>query len=161
MYSDDPAPSASASPATSRGAPTPDKLHDRAAESARETRQSVLTLSSGALAVFFVVLTSQKEITPALTGGQKGIILGSLSCMALCVICSLWCAFADAQWSYCWARELENRGDEDCMEHRRKKNLYHSQKRVSDGLSRWFFGIGVVLAAIYLFSRVNMGTCGG
>ena len=136
--------------------PDPQKLHDRAAESAKETRQAVLTLSSGALAVFFLALTTTKDVEPPLMPFQRWVILLSLSCMALAIVSSLWCAYADAQWSYFWARVIENR-DEDTEQRPafiRLQNSYHTHKRVSETVLRWAFAIGVTLAAVYLFSRI-------
>jgi hypothetical protein len=137
-------------------APDPQKLHDRAAESAKETRQSVLTLSSGALAVFFLALTTDKAVEPALKPFERWVILLSLTCMAVAVVSSLWCAYADAQWSYWWARAIEKR-HEDAERYKDIEGLqdsYHGHKRVSETVLRWAFAVGVTLAAVYLFSRI-------
>ena len=140
----------------SRIAPDPQKLHDRAAESAKETRQAILTLSSGALAVFFLALTTNKAVEPALKPFERWVILLSLTCMAVAVVSSLWCAYADAQWSYWWARVIENRAED--AERRKfiegRQDSYHVHKRVSESVLRWAFAIGVTLAAVYLFSRI-------
>src|SRR5258708_39256833 len=83
----------------SRIAPDPQKLHDRAAESAKETRQAVLTLSSGALAVFFLALTTNKAVEPALKPFERWVILLSLICIAVAVVFFLLRAYARASWS--------------------------------------------------------------
>jgi hypothetical protein len=136
--------------------PDPQKLHDRAAESAKETRQAILTLSSGALAVFFLALTTSKAVEPPLTSLERWVMLLSLSCMAVAVISSLWCAYADAHWSYWWARFVEER-DEDLERREVIQHLqdrFHLHKRNSETVLRWAFALGVILAAVYLFSRV-------
>lgn len=144
----------------SKTSPDPQKLHDRAAESAKETRQAVLTLSSGALAVFFLALTTDKAVDPPLNPFERWVILFSLTSMALAVVSSLWCAYADAKWSYWWACAIENR-DKDAERRRSIESLkdsYHMHKRVSETILRWAFGVGVTLAAVYLFIRIYSRT---
>src|SRR5262245_27333216 len=85
--------------------PASQVLHDRAAESAKETRQSIVTLASASLGVFFLALTA--DITPLLSSQQKVLIAIALVAMASAVFSGLWSAYADAQWSYYWAKEIE------------------------------------------------------
>jgi len=84
--------------------PEPQSLHNRAAASARETRQAIITLASASLGVFFLALTA--DITPPLTSEQKFLIAIALLAMAFAVFAGLWSAYADAQWSYYWAKQI-------------------------------------------------------
>ena len=139
-----------------RTGPDPQKLHDRAAESAKEMRQIVLALSSGALAVFFLALTTDKAVEPPLRLSEKVILLFSLACMSLAVFASLWSAFVDAQWSYWWGRALEERA-EDAQDKKAilvRQDRFHRYKRRGERVLLWAFALGVLLAAVYLASRI-------
>ena len=136
--------------------PQPQTLHERAAESGRETRQAILALASGALAVFFVVLTSESEVSPPLQGFEKVILLISLLCMSSAVFASLWSAHADAQWSYAWAFELNPPADTEksVVDWKAQRLRWHRRKRIGETLLVWTFAAGVLLAASYLVSRI-------
>ena len=138
--------------------PQPDsqKLHDRAAESARETRQAILTLASGALAVFFVVLTSEGEVKPALLTFEKIVMFAALICMSVAVFAALWSAHADAQWSYSWAVLLAPPAGETKTKDQLKADhdRWHSHKRFCERMLTIAFALGVLFAAFYLASRI-------
>src|SRR3982751_2576028 len=63
-------------------------LHDRAAESARETRQAIINLASASLGVFFLALTV--DITPPLSSEQKVLIAIAVIAMAIAVFAGVW-----------------------------------------------------------------------
>lgn len=130
-------------------------LHNRAAASAAETRQSILGLSSGALAVFFLALTTQ-EIKPPLARIEQLVVLLALVSMATAVFASLWCAFADAQWSYWWARVIENRPkkNETRDELVIRQEYWHRQKRRSEKILAVAFALGILLSGVYVALRI-------
>ena len=136
--------------------PTPDPqlLHNRAGESAKETRQTIMALASGSLAVFFLALTS--GIKPALTATQQVAVLIALIVMALAIFTGLWSAYADAQWSYYWADQVEKikyLGADGKVE-QQTINYWHSHKRWSEKAEIFLFAIGVFVSAGYIVLRV-------
>jgi len=137
--------------------PEPQKLHDRAAESAKETRQAILGLASGALAVFFLALTSNKDVEPPLNAFERVTILISLASMSVAVLAALWSAFADAQWSYLWARTIEQRPEDAPFQAAivGQRDHFHRQKRIGERVVIWAFALGVLLAAAYLALRIH------
>lgn len=86
--------------------PLAQTLHDRAGESARETRNAVITLSAGSLGFFFLSLTSKAD--PSLSDVEVDAVVVALIGMAMAVFSGMWAAWSDARWSYCWARSVEN-----------------------------------------------------
>lgn len=137
--------------------PDPQKLHDRAADSAKETRQAILGLASGALAVFFLALTSNKEVEPPLSGTERVTVFISLASMSVAVLGALWSAYADAQWSYLWARLIEERPEDAPVQQEIavKRDQFHRRKRFGERVVIWAFALGVLLAAVYLGLRIK------
>lgn len=133
--------------------PTPQVLHDRASQSARETRQAIITLSAASLGFFFIALTSKVE--PPLTPLQRRTVIVALVAMALATFSGLWSAWADARWSYCWAREIEQHPP-GSLHWDGRRDWWHGNKRWSEWASILCFGIGVLAAAIYTFLRTSV-----
>lgn len=125
-------------------------FHNRATESAKETRQGIVTMSSASLAVFFLALTS--KIEPALNSRQKAFMLVALISMAMATFCGLWSAHSDARWSYCWAKErsIPVKPEEKWQE---KSKRWHAQKRWSEKAAGIAFAVGVFFSAIYIALR--------
>ena len=144
--------------------PSSQLLHNRAAESAKETRQSIVTLSAGSLAVFFLALTS--AITPPLSEAQKATVIIALVAMAAAIFAGLWSAYSDAQWSFCWAKEREQiegvassvkertpNSSNNATDTDNKRHWWHKQKRWSEIAALSFFALGVFVASIYIALR--------
>lgn len=131
--------------------PDPETLFDRATESAKETRQAIVTMSSASLAVFFFALTT--NIDPELTTSQRWIVLFDLAVMAFATFAGLWSAWSDARWSYSWGRELENR-QQDGESWEIEKDIWHERKRWGERYSLLAFSMGVLLAGVYIVLRV-------
>lgn len=132
--------------------PDPQTLHNRAAESAKETRQMLTAMATGSLAIFFLALTA--KIEPSLDAAQKGSVVAALVSMSLAVFSGLWSAFADAQWSYCWAQERSGgKGENPASKWRKDREWWHGQKRWSEWATMIAFGIGVVASAVYVALR--------
>lgn len=133
-----------------RNTPTIETLYDRATESAKETRQAIVTMSSASLGVFFFALTT--KVDPVLTFSQRWVVLIALGFMAFSTSAGLWSAWSDARWSYAWGREIENR-EQDTSRWEREKDCWHKQKRWGERYSLLTFAIGVLVGAIYIGLR--------
>lgn len=72
-------------------------LRDRARASAEEFQRITVTISSGALAVFFIALT--QKVDPPLTSLERGWVLVAIAGMALATLCAIVTWFADAHWN--------------------------------------------------------------
>ena len=130
----------------------PQVLHDRAGESARETRTHVIGLATGSLALFFIALTGKAD--PALTNVQRHVVMAAVILHACAVGSGLWSAFADAQWSYHWARELQAADTKTANVFKRAAAQWHWHKRWSEKATLALCALGVVLSATYLALRV-------
>jgi hypothetical protein len=133
--------------------PDAETLYNRATQSAKETRKAVVTLSSASLGVFFLALTT--KVDPALTDGQRWIVLIALCLMACAISAGLWSASSDARWSYAWGRELENREEDDKEKEAwaKEKDAWHKRKRWGERYSLRAFALGVLVAGIYVALR--------
>jgi hypothetical protein len=138
--------------------PSSQLLHNRAAESAKETRQSIVTLSAGSLAVFFLALTS--KIEPPLSDPQKATVIIALVAMAAAIFAGLWSAYSDAQWSFFWAKERTQVEEMTSQPNispdtywRNQKNRWHRHKRWSEKAALISFTLGVFVASIYIALR--------
>jgi hypothetical protein len=134
--------------------PDPQLLHNRAGDSAKETRQTIITLATGSLAVFFLALTS--EIKPPLTDVQQATVLIAMVAMALAIFAGLWSAYADAQWSYHWADQVEKikyLGEKGIPEQKGVDD-WHFHKGWSEKAEILFFVIGVLVSVGYIALRV-------
>lgn len=129
----------------------PQLLHNRAAESAKETRQMLTTMSTGSLAVFFLALTSNEHpIKP----DEKIVVLIALFLMAIAVFSGVYCAYSDAQWSYNWAKELEGNSCQKVVKrYELKKIFWHNQKRWSEKATMIFFVLGVLSSCFFIGQR--------
>lgn len=90
-----------------RGQDFADVLHERSRQSAFEYRTLLTSLSTGALAVFFLALTT--KIEPELTQLQLMTLSGAVLSMAVTTIAGLYCWHADARRNYFWAKVEEGK----------------------------------------------------
>jgi hypothetical protein len=134
--------------------PDPQTLHTRAAESAKETRQLLTAMSTASIGVFFLAMSGENRAS-AISTAQVWIVLAAIALMALTAFSGLVSAFADAQWSYCWAREIEalKSGKQLGVWHRRRKK-WHRCKRWSERAALVLFALGVLAASAYLATLV-------
>ena len=118
---------------TGQGHPGAQTLHDRAAESARETRQLVVAMSTGSIGVFFLAIAQ----------------------MAMAVFSGLWSAYSDAQWSYSWASAIQASGDDESWAAwNAARDRWHGHKRWSERASLGLFATGVITASVYLATLI-------
>jgi len=128
------------------------KFHDRARESALELHRLLLSLSTGAVAVFFFALTM--KVDPPMTLIQKIIVLISLAAMSLASGAGIRALRADILVNFCRAKHMQS---QECIEKekfdRQKDKNEKSKKWLQDVLLKSFI-IGVITFVIYIVLRV-------
>lgn len=133
--------------------PSPKEMHERAGESAKETRGTVIKLATGSVGVLFLV-ASQAE-NPLLSSSQKISVACALLFLATSLGAALWFGFSDAQWSYYWGVELN---DEESTEKRtgasQKAYWWHARKSRAEKMMLIFFFLGVLSGAVYVALRL-------
>lgn len=85
--------------------PKPEDLHDRARQSAANTRQLVIGLATASIAFYYGAIF--KDWCPVLSGDLKLVLLSGMACMGFAVFAGILGSFADAQWNYWWAKQVE------------------------------------------------------
>ena len=139
---------------TGQGHPGAQTLHDRAAESARETRQLVVAMSTGSIGVFFLAISGGGD-APDLSTFQVVVIILAIAQMAMAVFSGLWSAYSDAQWSYSWARAIQAGLDnEPATAWNAARHRWHGHKRWSERASLGLFATGVITASVYLATLI-------
>lgn len=128
-----------------------DRLHARAERSATEAQKTMLSLSSGGVAVFFTALTGQKA--DKLKFEEKlcvctGALLFSAAVIAIMI---LW--RADAQRAYFRGRMLTAKDDANRS---RFKGLYDARHRTRGTAAKaypFLFGVGMMTASAFTIIR--------
>ena len=136
--------------------PTPKELHDRAGDAARETRGTMIKLTTGALGLLIFVAT--RSIEPALTLVEKISIVASI----LFVVCSLgfavWFGFAEAQWSYWWGVEVDPE-HKDRNQGRLNKLKWHGRKALAEKAMLVMFVVAAASIGAFILLRIfHVGT---
>lgn len=139
--------------ATTKSPPLPSALHERAATSARETRQAVLTMSSAIIGFFFVAITSKDAAK--LYSSEKVFLGTALTTMALTVASALWSAWSDARWAFCWAKVLEEDAKSGAGGWAKQQDYWHRHKRRSEKAFLFLFVAGILAAVGYVILRVS------
>jgi hypothetical protein len=128
-------------------------LHDRARESASESRKLTTALSAGGVAALFVSLTT--ETKPALTSLQQTFAAVSVLCFGLAVLSGMLAWQADAERWYFGAKEAEARAarrDLDALS--AKRILWSRRAWYRTLLLRYLFLSGVVGAVFFTLARL-------
>jgi len=76
--------------------------------------------------------------------------------MGTAIFAGLWAAFADARWSYSWAKEREEAevGDVDPKHQwNLQRGKWHKHKSWGEKASMISFALGVLVASIYIVQR--------
>jgi hypothetical protein len=136
-------------------APPLQALHDRAAESARETRGHLVSLATGSLALFFIALTGKAD--PPLTDAQRLVVMLAIAALGAAIFSGVWSAYADAHWSYYWAKqvEAENAANADGAKAMQvEAGKWHWHKRWTEKSTMSLFLLGIALSAGYMVMRV-------
>jgi hypothetical protein len=135
--------------------PTPKELHDRAGEAAKETRGTIVKLTTGALGLLIFIAT--RNLDPLLATPEKLALIVSIVFVVLSLAFAVWFGFADAQWSYWWAVELDP-GHRDHAEGGPMKKQWHRRKsRAEKSMLILFVTAGVAMGAFVLLRVLNLG----
>jgi tetratricopeptide (TPR) repeat protein len=94
--------------------PEPQEMHKRAADSAKETRSTLITLTTAAVGGLVFIAT--REFKPTLTTLEKNFVLLTIVLMVGSLGAAIWCAYSDAQWSYHWGAELDGRRSQKAVD---------------------------------------------
>jgi hypothetical protein len=135
--------------------PEPPTLHARAAESARESRGHLVSLATGSLALFFIALTGKTD--PPLTPAERIVTICAVAALGLTVFAGIWGSYADAHWSYHWAKQIESDNANNPVtsaEMSTKAERWHWHKRWTEWATMLLFAIGIAFAVAYLFMRI-------
>ncbi|MCK5003336.1 MAG: hypothetical protein KAS57_09940 [Gammaproteobacteria bacterium] len=128
-------------------------FHNKAREAGIERRKLIVTLSTGALGIFFLTLTSEKP-EPALTPTQQFLVLTSLVGFAVSVLSGVLAWRADAGRFYFAAKRLEEEDENSKLELKRKGDLWKITKKWATRLLYIGFFIGIITATIFTANRL-------
>jgi hypothetical protein len=88
-----------------RGKGFPQILQDRSRAAGMDLHRSLISLSTGTLAIYFLALTG--EAKPPLTANQKICAVVSVVCVAFSAACGIVSMYADVRRYYLWASALQ------------------------------------------------------
>lgn len=130
----------------------PQTIHDRARKAAEELHKLLVSLSTAALAVYFVALTS--KVDPPLTYMQQGSVLCGLGFMALALGCGILAWYADMKRNFYWASAMQQRDKQSQGElYARRDRWLHTKTRAVVGLDVFFLA-GILCSVTYIVMRV-------
>ena len=133
-------------------APSPTVLHARARESGSELRKLLISLSTGAIAAFYLALTSR--IDPPLTSSQQFTVILSILSFSVCILSGALQWQADVKRNYHWANALEAVAETQRKKHYNKRDAWLRMRNLSGTVLRAAFSLGVLGAAAYVVARV-------
>ena len=136
----------------SRGKGFPQILHDRARTAAVELHKLLLSLSTGAVAVFFIAITT--KIEPVLTFCQRVCLLLGLLSMGFAVLEGIISWHADSQRNYFWALSLQKEEKEEKKENYKKRDKYLACERVAANFLVGSFLMGMLFSSVYIALRI-------
>ena len=132
--------------------PQPKELHDRASEAAKETRSTIIKLTTGSIGVLFFIAT--RKIDPPLQYLEQYLVLATIVFMVAALGSAIWFGFCDAQWSYWWGVELDNdRAPGEQRSALKFKQRWHKKKSFSEKAMLVFFFIAAISGAVFVLSR--------
>ena len=139
--------------------PSANELHARAGEAAKETRSTMIKLTTGSLGLLIFIAT--RDIQPALVSVEKGTLILSITFVVLSLAYAVWFGFAEAQWAYWWAVQLDP-VHRDHKEGRECKEKWHARKSRAESAMLVIFVIAAAAMAIFIVLRVlRVGTTTG
>ena len=137
---------------TRRGQQFADALHERARESASEYRKLLISLSTGALAFFFLALTT--KIEPALSELQLVTLACAILSMAFTTFSGLYSLHADAQRNYHWGKVEEGRQKPNQLSHQTLSKHWKKRLDLATVSVRYSFASGIAFGVVYMLERV-------
>jgi hypothetical protein len=128
-------------------------LHDRAAQSARETRSILITLSTASIGALFFIATT--EIKPVLDLYERTLVIVTIAFMMASLCSAIWFAYSDAQWSYFWGLELDGERPKDVRDGAEKsKLLWHARKSYSEKSMLILFFVAAMSGGLFVLWRI-------
>jgi len=128
-------------------------LHDRAAQSARETRSILITLSTASIGALFFIATA--EIKPVLDLYEKTCVIVTIAFMVASLGSAIWSAYSDAQWSYFGGVELDGERPKDERDDAEKsKLLWHARKNRSEKSMLISFFAAALSGGLFVLFRI-------
>ena len=126
--------------------------HDRARESSVELRKLTVSLSTGAIAVFFLVLT--KEVKPPLTLFQQQLLFFTVCSFGFSIFGGILSWWAYGSRFYFMAlindkSDLMTSSDIKCAKR------WSFIRRISDIIVIFSFSSGIFISFIFLFDRIK------
>jgi hypothetical protein len=135
-----------------RGEGFPQILHDRARKSAEQLHRLLVSLSTGAIAIYFLALTTKTE--PALSLSQKVAVLASLLAMASAVLGGIRGWYADARRNYFWACALQATDELERRSLFEQRDRWIKKRHINIRILGISFVTGVLGSIVYLILRV-------
>jgi hypothetical protein len=127
---------------------TAQTLYDRSRVSGLEMFKLLTQLSTAAVGVFFIALST--NIKPPLTGDQRQSVIGALCFMVITLLCGVFGMAADAHFYESWARTLSGKNVDINWKHRERANFVRKFFAFAAMIS---FLFGILIAARYVFLR--------
>jgi multisubunit Na+/H+ antiporter MnhB subunit len=135
-------------PQTSQNSVSPQILYDRSRASGMEMFKLLTQLSTAAVGVFFIALST--NINPPLTHEQRFSVLAALSFMVITLLCGVFGIAADAYFYESWARSLSGKNADTNWKHRERANRV---RKLFTFAAMLFFLLGAFAAARYIYLR--------
>jgi hypothetical protein len=139
---------------TVSSAPESKSLHERAAASAKETRSTLITLSTASIGGLFALVTHR--IDPVLNERETLLVLATIAGMVGTLACAIWFGFSDAQWSYWWGVELDPENQKPDAAHQKK--LWHARKNFAERAMLILFVVAAMGGGAFVVTRILRGT---
>ncbi len=130
------------------------KFHDRARESGVELRKLVISLSTGALAIYFFALI--REVKPALSILQQKILLVSVCSFGLSIFGGIISWWSDGARFFYFAQNEKSNQHTSSSSIIKLKRRWTIIRRLSDVLVSVAFTVGILLSILFIFYRVNL-----
>lgn len=127
----------------------PQTLYDRSRISGLEMFKLLTQLSTAAVGVFFIALST--NINPPLSHDQRQSVLCALCFMVFTLLCGVFGIAADSYFYETWARSLSGKNVDANWKYRERANLV--RKFFTFAAMATFF-LGTILAARYIYLRI-------
>ena len=130
----------------------PQVVHDRCRTAAEELHKLLISLATGALGVYFIVLKS--SVVPALTPAQRWVAIGGLFGLSIALACGIAAWFADARRNFYWASAMQAVGKEEKRQLYKLRDKWLSIKDSTVATLGISFALGIALSVAYIAFRI-------
>lgn len=130
--------------------PSSKELHGRAASSAKETRSTIISLSTASIGGLFFLATRDHNFALL----HVSLLLCTLTLMVASLAAAMWFSYSDAQWSYHWGAELDpGRSSTERDSHRTRKLRWHQRKGHAERVMLVAFVLAAFAGAAFVTVR--------